>query len=126
MLPSSTAKRIDGSANWMSVSRISRFPTRPARQPDTSPISVPIAAAPGTTIATTMSETQAPCRMRLRMSRPRSSAPREWFQLPPSKTGGYSRSASTRKLGSSGESSPAKAPQTTNTTAMAAGTERPA
>ena len=60
MLPSSTAKRMDGSASCMSVIRIKIWLVKPPLQPDSIPTSVPIAAAPGTTIATTISENPRP------------------------------------------------------------------
>ena len=61
----STAKRIAGSANCMSTTRIRICPVIPPAQPETNPISVPNSAAPGTTIPTTIRETRAPCNSRL-------------------------------------------------------------
>ena len=60
-----TAKRMDGSASWTSTMRISTCPVKPPIQPDTMPMRLPMMAAPGTTIATTISETRAPCNRRL-------------------------------------------------------------
>ena len=55
--------------------RIKICSVEPPNQPDAIPTSVPNAAEPGTTIATTISEIRAPCIKRLKMSRPTSSVP---------------------------------------------------
>ena len=60
-----TAKRIAGRASCRSTTRIRIWPVIPPTQPETSPISVPNNAAPGTTIPTTINDTRAPCSKRL-------------------------------------------------------------
>ena len=122
---SSTAKRIAGSASCTSTSRIRSWPIRPPTQPATSPVSVPTSAAPGTTIPTTITEMRAPCTKRLYMSRPRSSVPSGYAQVPPSKTGGCRRFRTSMCSGSYGASTSAPAPQTSSTSTIRLGMESP-
>ena len=69
------ASRTAGKANSTSIRFITIVSSRPPRSPTRTPSSVPTTRAMPTEKRPTSKEALAPCRMRLRMSRPKSSVP---------------------------------------------------